>query len=342
MIGRISCKCLHSSSLLRKLLILAGVSLLAVQGSFAHDSPTVQMKSAAAAESSPAVMLTPEAVRFADVPVGDTYTQTVRITNLGEETIQIKKIISSRAEFSVSGILLPVVVAHGTSESFTIAYKAVAEGSTEGQISIVTSSGSAPMMLKVKGSAAEGQMELTASEADMEFADVAVGTSSKKELLLTNSGNRDLTVSAILVSGGGFSVSGSTGARLSPGQSIGVDVSFTPKNLGMQTGRLMVSGVDGSSLLTIPLSAIGAASSQSTVKLNWEESPVTVAGYVVYRSAESSGPYMRISSAAVPTAEFVDTGLAAGHTYYYVVKSLDGDEGESEESAPIAATIPEG
>ena len=93
-------------------------------------------------------------------------------------------------------------------------------------------------------------------------------------------------------------------------------------------------------MLTIALTASGAGSSQSTVKLNWEESPVTVAGYVVYRSAEASGPYMRVSSWPVPSSEYVDTGLAAGHTYYYVVSSLDEDQVESEYSTPISATVP--
>jgi fibronectin type 3 domain-containing protein len=44
----------------------------------------------------------------------------------------------------------------------------------------------------------------------------------------------------------------------------------------------------------------------------------------------------------VPSPEYTDTGLAAGHTYYYVVTSLDSDQVESEYSAQITATVPEG
>jgi len=128
--------------------------------------------------------------------------------------------------------------------------------------------------------------------------------------------------------------------RLTPGQSVAVDVNFAPKSTGRQTGQLTISGTDGGPLVVIPVTGTAAESSRSTVKLNWEESPVTVAGYVVYRSVDSSGPYRRISEAA--TSEFVDTGLAVGHTYYYVVASMGADQVESEYSSPISATVPEG
>jgi hypothetical protein len=286
--------------------------------------------------------VTPNAVSFADVPVGDTYTQTVTITNANEGTLQIKKITASRADFQITGIILPVVVAHGTSQSFTISYRAQAEGRTEGEVSILTNSGDLPLVIPVKASSEAGQKELTASEAAVDFEDVAVGSAGKKELVLTNSGNRDLRISGITTSGAGFSVSGTTAVNLSPGQNVSVDLNFEPKSAGRQTGSLMVASAEGGSLLTIPLTASGAASSQSAIKLNWEESPIAVAGYMVYRSAEPSGPYTKVSSSAVPSPEYTDTGLAAGHTYYYVVTSLDSDQVESEYSAQITATVPEG
>jgi hypothetical protein len=338
MVGMYLGKCRNFSSLRRPLLALSGFVLFTAQAS-GHSSPH-GTANPAAAPASPSMELTPNAVSFVDVPVGDTYTQTVRITNLNEGTLQIRKITASSANFRITGILLPVVVAHGTSQSFTISYKAKAEGRTEGEISILANPGDLPLVLRVKGSSAAKQTELTASAAAIEFEDVAAGSSGKKELVLTNSGNRDLRISAISASGAGFSVSGTTAVNLSPGQNVSVDVNFAPNSAERQTGSLRVLSAEGGSLLTIPLTASGAASSQSTVKLNWEESPVNVAGYVVYRSAEASGPYTRVSSSPVPSSEYVDTGLAAGHTYYYVVSSLDADQVESEYSTPISATVP--
>ena len=340
MVGMYFCKCLNFSSLRRSSLILSSFILFAVQAS-GHSAPSGTPKPEPAAPASPLTEITPNTVSFVDVPVGDTYTQTVKIMNVNEGTLQIRKITASSPNFRITGILLPVVVAHGTSQSFTISYQAKVAGRTEGQISILTNSGDAPLVLGVKASSAAGQTELTANAAAIEFEDIAVGSSGKKELVLTNSGNRDLKISGILGSGAGFSVSGTTAVNLSPGQNLNLDVNFAPKSGGRQTGSVRVLSAEGGSLLTIPLTASGAPSSQSTVKLNWEESPVTVAGYVVYRSAEASGPYMRVSSSTVPSSEYVDTGLAAGHTYYYVVSSVDADQVESEYSPPISATVPE-
>ena len=340
MVGTRSCRCGSVTGLHRSLLILAGVSLFTAQASAGQSTRSAIANTEATHTTPTAMEVTPNAVSFVDVPVGDTYTQTVTITNANEGVLQIKKITASRDDFQITGIMLPVVVAHGTSQSFTVSYRAQAEGRAAGEISILTNAGDLPLVIPVKASSEAGQKELTASEAAVDFEDVAVGSSGKKELVLTNSGNRDLKISGITASGAGFSVSGTTAINLSPGQNVELEVNFAPKNAGRQTGNLKVASAEGGSLLTIPLTAGGAPSSQSTVKLNWEQSPVTVAGYVVYRSAEASGPYTRVSSSPVPSPEYEDTGLAAGHTYYYVVSSLDADQVESEYSTPISATVP--
>jgi len=292
-------------------------------------------------ESTPALVeVMPDDIGFRDVPVGETYSQAVRIKNVGRETLQIKQITAPSADFSIKGILLPVVVAPGTSESFTISFRSRQESRSEGQIRIVTSPGDTPIVLKVRASTITDQRELTASEAGIDFDDIAVGNASKKEVSFLNAGNHELSISAISISGVGLSASGAGAVRLSPGQRFTVEVNFAPKNTGRQAGSLRVLSADGGSLLEMPLAGSGAESSQSVVKLKWEENPANTAGYVVYRAPDPSGPFMRISTQAVPSAEFVDSGLAAGHTYYYVVTSVGSDDVESEYSAPISATVP--
>ena len=333
-------KCLQCKSLAKVLLL--GLVLSSFVGQLAAGRSVTKGTTAAGPVAPPEAMVefTPDAVTFQDVPVGDTYSQTVRITNLGEGTLQIKKISTSSADLQITGILLPVVVAHGTSERFTISFRPKGESHKDGEVSIFTSSADAPVVLMVRTSTVKVQTELAASEAAIDFEDVAVGGVGKHEVALTNSGTRDLTIAGMSATGAAFSVPGATAVRLTPGQSVSVEVNFAPKSAGRQNGQLTISGTDGGPLVLIPLAGTSAESSRSAVRLNWEESPVTVAGYVVYRSAESSGPYTRISEAA--TSEFVDTGLAVGHTYYYVVTSLNADQVESEYSSPISATVPEG
>jgi hypothetical protein len=340
MVGTCFSKCLQCRGLSSAFVLLSVFSLFADHVAFGRGATGSSVTAEQANAPLQMVDVTPEAISFVDVPEGDVYTQTVKITNLGERTLQIKKISTSSADFRIAGILLPVVVAHGTSETFTVSFRAKAEGRREGHISIFTSSDDLPLVLKVRGSTVAAQNDLTVSTAAIDFEDVAMGSTSTQAISLTNVGTRDLTISGISVARPEFSVSGATAVRLTPGQCVSLEVSFAPKSAGPQSTQLTVASAEGSSLAVIPVTGSGAASSRNAVKLNWEGSPVTVAGYVVYRSSDSSGPYTRVSHAMAP--EYIDTGLAAGHTYYYVVTSLDADEVESEYSPPMSATVPEG
>jgi hypothetical protein len=341
MVGSVG-TCQRLKGLAGAIAIVSGIFLAAVPVASRVNQPNPGTSTDLANTAGPELLqAVPDAVSFTDVPTGDTYTQSVRITNVSDRAFQIKGITPSTANFRITGILLPVVVAPGTSENFTISYQAREESHAEAQIRIVTSAGDAPLVLKARGNAVKTERELTASEAGIDFEDVAVGNSARKEVWLTNSGNRELRLSGILVSGGDFSVSGAGAVTLSPGQRTSVEVNFAPKRRGSQIANFKVLSAEGVTLLDLPLNAAGAASSQSVVRLNWEENPSSVGGYVIYRAADPSGPYMRLSSQALASAEYVDTGLAAGHTYYYVVTSVGADEAESDYSAPISATVPD-
>lgn len=318
---------------------LAPCALLVPDGRGSVITAEVGTNSSKSAPLVTALEATPEAIRFEAVPVGETYTQAVRITNVGVETIQITKISASNTNFQVSGIFLPVVIAHGTSESFTISYRPKSERVAEAQVRVFTTVGGEPLVVRVRASTGASQTELTASEANVDFEDVAIGSIGHREVSLKNSGNRDVKIAGISVSGPGFGVSGASAVNLSPGQQVFVDINFAPKSTGRQGGSLKVSDVEGESLLEIPLAAIGAPSSQSSIRLNWEDNLASATGYAVYRAADPSGPYTRIAS-EVPSSEYIDTGLAAGRTYYYVVTALDADQIESEYSLPISATVP--
>lgn len=332
MVGRIRGK-------YRRVFVLCGLLLFA-SGVGVSEAPLFAGTGNPESTSLPtaAVVATPESVSFLDVPIGDTYTQAVRLLNAGEATLQIKRITVSSADIHVAGVILPVVVAHGTSETLTISYRPTVEQRKEDEVRIFTNLSEAPIVVKVRAASRVAAGELTSSEASLDFEDVAIGSSSRKELSLRNTGNREVRIGGISASGADFSFSGTGAVSLAPGQEISLGVNFAPKSSGRQASSLKISNANGEPLLEIPLAANGAGTSQSTVKLNWEASPASVAGYAIYRAADPTGPYTRISSVA--SAEYVDTGLAAGHTYYYVVTAVNIDDTESEYSEPISAAVP--
>jgi len=73
--------------------------------------------------------------------------------------------------------------------------------------------------------------------------------------------------------------------------------------------------------------------------LNWTGS-AGAAGYNVYRSSVSGGPYSIINGTLGGSTAFTDNNVVAGRTYYYVATAVDGSSNESGYSNETAALVP--
>ena len=75
------------------------------------------------------------------------------------------------------------------------------------------------------------------------------------------------------------------------------------------------------------------------VSLSWVANGENdLAGYNVYRSTTSGGPYAKVNAGLVGTNSFTDSGLTNGVTYYYVVTAVDTSNNESPDSNQASAT----
>lgn len=75
------------------------------------------------------------------------------------------------------------------------------------------------------------------------------------------------------------------------------------------------------------------------VDLTWKASTSTIAGYNIYRSSESGGPYTRLNAQSQAGLQFSDKTVNVGQTYYYVVTSVDANSTESNYSNEATATV---
>lgn len=75
------------------------------------------------------------------------------------------------------------------------------------------------------------------------------------------------------------------------------------------------------------------------ITLSWHGS-AHASAYQVKRSTRKGGPYQTVATVAAPSQFYVDSGLKAGATYYYVVSSShdSGKIGDSEELAATATS----
>src|ERR1700726_2450486 len=164
---------------------------------------------------------------------------------------------------------------------------------------------------------------LVANVSKLNFAPTGLASSAQQSVILTNTGSSSITISGVSVSGPGFTASGSaSGLVVSPRQMTAVRTTFTPFTSGNLTGSLTITSNAKNSPLTIALSGTGVTSSAHSVALSWNSSSSAVAGYNVYVSSSSAGPYSLLNTSPVPATSYVDTNVLSGGTYYFYITSV--------------------
>jgi len=76
------------------------------------------------------------------------------------------------------------------------------------------------------------------------------------------------------------------------------------------------------------------------VNLSWQPSSSSVAGYNVYRGAQSAGPFTKINSSLETATVYTDNSVSSGQTYYYVTTAVDSSGVESSHSNVAQAIVP--
>jgi fibronectin type 3 domain-containing protein len=74
------------------------------------------------------------------------------------------------------------------------------------------------------------------------------------------------------------------------------------------------------------------------VRLNWAQGN-NETGFEVYRGTTSSGPYKFVSLRAANAVTYTDTGLTAGTTYYYVMRSVNATGASAKSNESLAKTL---
>jgi fibronectin type 3 domain-containing protein len=74
--------------------------------------------------------------------------------------------------------------------------------------------------------------------------------------------------------------------------------------------------------------------------LTWSPSTSTVSKYRVYRSVQSGTAYGMLAEIASTQLSFVDPAVAAGTTYFYVVRAVNTSGMESVDSNQSVGVLP--
>jgi hypothetical protein len=300
------------------------------------------------APQAPQIVVTPNALTFQNVIVGQKNTQTVQISNTGNAELNVSSISLTGAGFSLGSIAVPLQIAPGANKSFTVSFApAAVTSSAKATISIASNDGALPVSIGVQGTAINSSASWEIAPGSITFRSLAVQSSESLDIQLTNNGNTAVTVNSVHVTGSGFSSSGlNAGTVISPNQGIHFTVTFHPVAAGNAMGTLQLTG---SSVSPLSVNLAGSAANSGgpgsqpqphSVTLTWNDNGSGIAGYRVYRGTNSGGPYVGINSSLIPITSYVDSSVASGSKYFYVATSVDASGNESAYSNEASATVP--
>lgn len=234
----------------------------------AANSPQVLNLAGSGTSGNASLTLNPANVAFGNVPLGSTGKQTVTVTNSGTSTMTISQVSAGGAGFSASGISVPLSLPGGGNTSFTVQFAPSTMGSAIGNITVAASGGGSSPNVTVELSGMGTQVSLAVSPQSVAFGSVLVGTTASYPVTLTNPGNASATVSAMGISGSGFSLNGvSTPITVGAGQSAAFTVRFAPTTTGNASGTLSITSNAPGSPITVPVSG-SASNSQPELTVN--------------------------------------------------------------------------
>lgn len=309
----------------------------------AASSPKAATTPAPSPTPTPAtITVAPLSIPFGSVPVGSTASQSVTISNGGGSNLSVTQVSTTVPGITITGVTLPLTIAGGGQASFNVVYSPTTPGALTGTVSVVSDLSTTAIPVSLSGTGTAATATLTASTNTLSFGTITDGQNKILPVVLTNSGNSDVTISTVSVPGAPYSTSGvAAGLKLTPTQSATLDVTFAPTAAGSFTATVTVTSNATNSPNNITLSGTGSTSTTPpSVSLTWTPSVSVVAGYNVYRSQTSGGPYTKLDSSIVAADAYTDTAVQSATTYYYVVTSVTSSGVESADSTQVSATTP--
>jgi len=259
------------------------------------------------------ITVKPSSVSFGKVQVGNNQSQPMTMTNSGGSSVTVTAATVTGTGFSLSGLSLPLDLAAGQSQPFTITFAPQSVAASSGNLAIVNNGTTSPVNVPLSGN---GQTlgVLTATPSSLDFGSVQVGNNQPLSETLMNSGGSAITVTQANVTGTGFSISGlSLPLNLAAGQSQPFTVTFAPQSAGSSSGNIALTNSGSNPTVNVPLSGDGltaGALTPSPSSLNFGNVQVGNNQMVYETLTNSSGSSsVTISQAGISGTGFSMSGL---------------------------------
>ncbi len=219
-----------------------------------------------------AAQLVPTAINFIDTTVGQSMSDnSALLTNTGTEALNVTATISGadQGDFSTTTCASPL--APRTSCKITLTFTPTQSGARQATLVLADSAG--PQTLQLTGNGIASQSAVRLGPSTLTFAATTTGViSASQSVVLTNSGNANLHISSILLSGqnsSDFAITNSptqsalptacAAAAYAPNASCSITIVFTPLAAGARSASLIIADDAPDSSQTVLLAGTGLA-----------------------------------------------------------------------------------
>ena len=263
----------------------------------------------------PVLSMTPASVSFGNVTVGQTGSQTVKLTNNGNVNLTINPATVAGTGFAMSGLSIPATIGAGQSVSFTAQFTPASVGGATGSISFTDNGPNSPQTLTMAGTGMAANATLSPNPGSFAFGNVVVGANSGQLITLTNTGSASITISQATASGPGFSITGSpAGKVIAAGGNTTFTAQFAPTTAGNLSGGVTITSNATNPTLTIALTGTGTqgALSANPTSINFGSLLVNASSTVAVTLSNSGTASTTISTATASGTGYSISGLSAG------------------------------
>jgi hypothetical protein len=292
--------------------------------------------------------IAPTALTFGNVIVGQSGTQSVKLTNSGNSSVTINLASLAGNGFGMTGLSLPTTLTGGQSLSFNVQFAPTASGAASGSITFTDNAPGSPQVLSMVGTGVATNSTLVANPGSVAFGNVSVGSSSPQTVTLTNNGNTSATISAISATGTGFSTTGlSVPLTLAANQSTSFSAQFAPTSVGAVSGSVLITSTASNPTTSITLSGTGVQGNLTAnpPSINFGSLLVGASGSVSVTLKNSGTASVAISQGSATGTGFSITGLSAqtlsaGQSTSFTAKFSPTTAGSATGSISIVSNAP--
>jgi hypothetical protein len=313
----------------------------------ASNSPLVVSITGTGTQSG--LTIAPSALTFGNVIVGQSGTQSVKLTNSGSSNLTINLATVAGTGFGISGLSLPTTLNAGQSLSFSAQFAPAAAGAQTGGITFTDNAPGSPQVVSMVGTGVATSSTLIANPGSVAFGNVATGSNGQQSITLTNNGNASATILTVSASGAGFSAAGlSTPLTLAVNQSTTFTAQFAPTTPGAAAGSILVTSTASDPNVSIALSGTGVQGNLTAnpASVNFGGMLVGASGTVNVTLTNSGTASVAISAGSASGTGFSMSGLAipmtlnAGQSTTFAAKFSPTTAGSATGSISIVSNAP--